>query len=201
MNMIFNKTMQAVKDFDSIMNAAKEIYRNTKTEILATYTEAVSTEKLREAQEILVNAETEAKQTARKAVQEDFEAIRSQVNEYVTAAVPSDFTASMAAVEALGNDVTDAEAEAFINKYKGNYAAFRSLLKVLHGAGKATGIMAITVDVIRGQMEESERIILNWIQTYKGGDYMSALLTNDEHTPIKALDENVQAFLNGEYVL
>lgn len=199
--MIFDKTKQAMKDFDSTMAAAKDSYGETKQSVLATYTEAIATEKLKEAQTALHGIEVKAKESAREAIKADFAEVRSQVNETVTASIPADFVATLEAVKALGSSVTDAEASGYLEKYKGNYMAFRSLLEVLHLAGRCGGIMAVTPDSIYSHIDEGERIVLEWIQNYKGNDYMSALMTSDAHTPINNLVTNVQAFLNGGYAL
>ena len=141
---------------------------------------------------------------AREAVEADFVDVRGKVNEVVTAAAPADFAATLAAIQAKGKNVTDYEANAYIEKYKGNYLAFSTILDVLHQAGKVNNVFAYKPDAIEFQISEIERVVMNWIQGHasnKDDGYITALLTNDKHSLIVKLAAEVQAFLDGGYVL
>lgn len=202
--MIFEKTMQTMKDFDSVIQAANETFRTAKKTALETYKEPMATQKLREARDVLTEVKTRETQNARAAVMADFAAVRGKVNEVVTAAVPADFPATLAAIQAKGKNVSDYEAEAFSEKYKGNYMAFTTILDVLHNAGKASSRIAYKPDAIEYQIEEIERTVLHWVQTHADSNtdgYMTALLTSDEHSLVMKLAAEVQAFLDGGYTL
>ena len=45
--MIFDKTMQTVKDFDSVIKAANEVFREAKKKAMETYKDPTETEKVR----------------------------------------------------------------------------------------------------------------------------------------------------------
>lgn len=201
---IFNKTMQTVKDFDDIIRASNEAYRTARKAALETYREPMATEKIREEQEALTKVQIRETKAARDAVRADFADVRSMVNDMVTAAAPVDFLATLASVQAKGDRVTDYEANAYIEKYKDNYLAFSTILDVLHREGKAMDVIVYRPDAIEAQISEVENMVMNWIQNHAGSrddGYITAILTNDKHSLIVKLAAEVQAFLDGGYVL
>lgn len=199
--MIFEKTMQTVKDFESAMTAAQESFNAAKKEILATYKDPISTDKVKAIRDILSDTEIKEKQNARDNIKADFADVRSKVNAVVTASAPADFAATLEALKTMGKSVSDYEANAFIEKYKDNYTAFRAILDVLHSVGKANDIVPYNAEAIDREISEAEKFILDWVATFKGADYYSALLTSDQHSPVKGMAVRVQAFLDGGYVL
>lgn len=199
--MIFEKTMQTVKDFESAMNAAKESFDVAKKEIFATYKESMAAEKLKEIREILYETEVKEKAKARESIAADFMETRNKVNSAVTVSTPEDFVSTLEAIRTIGKSISDYEANAFVEKYKGNYTAFRAVLDALHNVGKATDIIAYNAESIEKELLDAEGVIMNWISTFKGTDYYTALLTSDQHSPIKKVATRIQAFIDGGYIL
>lgn len=201
---LFNVTMQTIKDFDNIVKAANETFAETKKKVMETYKEPIAAEKIREAREALTEVHIRETQKASHAVQEDFYGVRSKVNEVVTASAPVDFAATLAAIQAKGRNVTDYEANAYIEKYKNNYLAFSTLLDVLHQAGKAVDVIAYKPDAIEARISEIEKMVLNWIQCHASSNddgYITAILMDDNHSLIMKLAVEVQAFMDGGYIL
>lgn len=194
------KTMHAVKDYASAIQAARNEFEAAKGQILSTYKDPVATQKLGEAREALSAFEMKEKYNAREAIQKDFEAVRKQVNEFVMVPVSADFGATLEALKSMQN-ISDSEANAFIEKYKDNYISFRAVLDELHKAGKAADIRYCAVDYIETKLSDLENMLLNWVQSYVGNGYYTALLTSEEHTPILKVAEEVEAFIAGGYIL
>ena len=202
--MIFNKTMQAVKDFDSIIKGANETFRVAKKTAMETYKEPAATAMVHEARKALTNVHIRETNSARDAVKADFANVRSKVNAVVTTVVPVDFAVTLAAIQARGKSVTDYEANAYVEKYKGNYPAFTTILDVLHQSGKAMDVIAYKPEAIDYQISEVERLVLNWIQNHASSNddsYITTILTDDKHSLIVKLADEVQAFLDGRFAL
>lgn len=188
--------MQTVATLDSVLTTANETFRTEQKKLLATLKDP--TKQIGEMRKALTETEAEQKQIFRETVQAEFTAVRAKVNAVVTAAPPADFTATLEAIKATGNAVTEYETAAIIAKYKDNYLAVRTLAEVLHQGGKAKDIRVVYPDAIVEEIEVAENLVMNWVTNYKGASYMTALLLN--HTnPITALEEKVQRFLDGEY--
>ena len=204
---ILNKTVQTVKEFEGAMMAANKEFEAAKNQILETYKDPVSVRKLAEAREILTEIEMRETKIARELVVEDFAATRNAVEEYVFRSAPADFPATLAVIQAKGEDLTDYEASCFLKKYKDNYMAFSAILGVLNQSGKMGEVHIMKPDHLDEKITMWEKKVLNWIQTRNSAsaesEYMSRLLTSEKETgnPIQILAAEVESFLNGAFIL
>jgi preprotein translocase subunit SecD len=98
----------------------------------------------------------------------------------------------------VNKNITDYEAAAFMEKYKGNYFAFRTLHEVLTKAGKNLDSYVMYPDRMAREIDQGEKMLLNWGREWKGSNYMGALLQNRTN-PITALAEMVQKFTEGKF--
>lgn len=201
---VFEKTYQAVKEFDASIKAAQEAFREAKKEILDTYKDPVSTRKLAEAREILTQTEQRETLRALDAVEGDFASVNEMIMEVVTKAAPADFPATLAAIQSRGEKIGAYEANAFFQKYGGNYLAISTLLEVLHSNGKFDSIHITTAEMLDENVKALEAKIVQFIRNRHGvsGDasYNAKLLTHETQSPILLLAAEVQNFLDGNFI-
>lgn len=194
----FEKSLQAVATLDSVLTTANETFRTEQKKLLATLKDP--TKQIGEMRKALTETEAEQKRIFRETVQAEFAAVRATVNAVVTTAPPADFLATLEAIKANGKNITDYEAAAFMEKYKGNYFAFRTLHEVLAKAGKKLDSYVMYPDRMAREIDQGEKMLLNWGREWKGSNYMGALLQNRTN-PIAALAEMVQKFTEGKFTV
>lgn len=199
--MIFEKTYTAANEFDAAMTAAQETFQSAKKEINATFKSPTAETKIAEVKAVYESTVADQRRKVREAVAADMADTRRKVNEFVSVAPPADFAATLAALQAKGEHISDYESRAFLDKYRGNYLAFTTLADVLHGAHKAVDVLPVKPDEIEEEISQLERMVLNWTQNYTGGEYMTALLTDINHTPILKSGAAVQSFIDGDFVI
>lgn len=193
---LFEKSLQAVATLDSVLTTANETFKTERKKLLETLKDP--TKQIGEMRQALTETEAEQKRIFRETVQEEFAAVRDKVNAVVTAAPPADFLTTLEAIKANGKNITDYEAAAFMEKYKGNYFAFRTLHEVLKAAGRKLDSFVMKPDRIVSEMDECEQMLLDWGREWKGSNYLGALL-QDHTNPITSLAAMCQDFLDGRY--
>lgn len=194
---LFNKSLQAVATLETVLLAAYETFNTEKKKVLETLKNP--TPEIGKMRDVLTQTEANAKKLFAETVRADFAAVREAVQKVTTAAPPADFPATLAAVNAAGKDISDHEAAALLEKYKGNYLAFRSLHAVLKKEGRDLPHL-IYPDAVMGEIDAGEKMVLDVGQNWKGATYMSALL-QAKSNPITALADHVQKFIDGRYSL
>lgn len=201
---VFEKTYQAVKEFESSIKAAQEAFRDARKEIMETYKDPVSTKKLGEAREILTQTEQRETLRALDAVEGDFASVNEKIMEIVTRATPVDFPATLAAIQAKGDKVSSYEANAFLQKYGDNYLAISTLLEVLHSNNKADSVHITTAEMMDAKLKALEEKIVKWIRNRHGvsgdNEYTAKMLVHETHSPILLLAAEVQSFLDGNFI-
>ena len=197
----FEKTYTAASEFDSAMTAARETFQSAKKEINATFKSPTAEAKIAEVKAVYESTVADQRRKAREAVSADIADTRHKINEVVSSAAPADFAATLAAIQAKGTRISDYESRAFIDKYKGNYLAFSTLVDVLHSVGKAIDILPVKPDAVEAEVSQLESWVLNWIQSYNGNDYMTALLTDEKQTPILKSGAAIQSFIDGGFAV
>ena len=200
---LFEKSYQAVKEFEAVSQAAKAAFLKAQKEIFETYSSAVADQKLAEARELLTKTEWEASQKALEIVQPEFAAVHEMIAETVTRGIPEAFAETLAAVKSKGERISEYEAAAFLKKYRTNYMGFSSILEVLHSYGKAGNIHIRTPEMLNNDVEVLEKRLVSWIRDRNGvGDsnYFARLIIH-EKSPLVLLADRVQGFLDGDFIL
>lgn len=195
---LFEKSLQAVATLDSVLTTARNTFRTEQKKLLATLKDPAK--QIGEMRTALNETEAEQKRIFNETVQAEFAAVRDKVNAIVTAAPPADFMATLEAIKASGKNITDYEAAAFMEKYRSNYFASRTIHEVLTAAGKKLDFFMMKPDAISEEMKIGEQMLLNWCRTWEENSYMGALLQNPKN-PITHLAGTVQQFLDGRFVL
>ena len=194
--MYFDKIIQALKDFDAIETAAVEVLKETKEKLTEDYGNIgrVYEQESAKARKLYNETIAEAKQKGKAIVKEEIEKINGIVRDFVTTPVPSDFPTTLEAVKAAGKSLTSAEAEAYLEKYKGNYTAYLGLANVIVEA-RGENVPFVRYDAIKKEIEEYGEMALHVFDQYGRGGYMRALFTSDQHTPLKDADAALQRFM------
>lgn len=194
--MYFDKIIQALKDFDAIETAAVEVLKETKEKLTEDYGNIgrVYEQESAKARRLYNETIAEAKQKGKAIVKEEIEKINGIVRDFVTTPVPSDFPTTLEAVKAAGKSLTSAEAEAYLEKYKGNYTAYLGLANVIVEA-RGENVPFVRYDAIKREIEEYGEMAMHVFDQYGRGGYMRALFTSDQHTPLRDVDIALQRFM------
>ena len=196
----FERSLKALTTLENVLVSARNSFEEEKSKAIKLLREP--TQKIGELREIFTATEAQAKQTFSETVKEDFASVRENIRSVVTAAPPADFGVTLEAIKAAGKSISSAEASMYLEKYKGNYIAFRSLHEAITQAGVKLDSYVLYPDGILEEMSQGEQMILNTGREYRPGSssYMMALLQSDKN-PILALSEKVEKFLDGRYSL
>lgn len=195
---LFEKSLQAVATLDSVLTTARNTFRTEQKKLLATLKDPAK--QIGEMRTVLNETEAEQKRIFKETVQAEFAAVRDKVNAIVTAAPPADFMTTLEAIKASGKNITDYEAAAFMEKYRSNYFASRTIHEVLIAAGKKLDFFVLKPDAISEEMKLGEQMLLNWSTTWEENSYMGALLQNPKN-PITHLAGTVQQFIEGRFIM
>lgn len=198
---LFEKSLNALATLNSVLTTANETFRAERKKLLETLKEP--TKQIGEMRNALTETEAEQKRIFTELVKENFASVRGKIQTVVTAAPPSEFAGTLEAIRAAGKSITDIEASMYLEKYKGNYLAFRTLHEVLTQAGKNLETHLIYPDALLEEMSQGEQMIIRTGRDSAGtgtSSYMMALLQSDKN-PIVSLSEKVEAFLDGRYSL
>ena len=133
--MDFNKTIQALVNYDSIFRTAVEAWKNTREEITSMPESAERTERLMTARDAFNAQIVKARANALEAVKADFEAARAAVSEVVTKPIPADFAANVEVVKNMGSLLNMTELNIYMDKYADSYIATKTLARIALDAG------------------------------------------------------------------
>ena len=102
---LFEKTLQGIKDLDSVLSTAKDTFQAERKRLMDTYKDAVFAQKVKEIKRVYDETQAQQKALCLNIVQEDFSAVREKVSMVVTAAPPADFPATLEAIRASGKAI------------------------------------------------------------------------------------------------
>lgn len=184
----------AMKEYDTIRRNALETYEQEKKKIQADYGDSrVGQQKLMEAVNIRDSVISEAKKKGRNFAEQVFSELSAKVESFVAAPVPADFPAVLEAIKVTGKNLSPAEADAYMNRYGGNYTAYRSLAS-LYGSLGVCRVYPVTYDGILYDISKFRSLAINFFSS--AGNYMYRLLLHDEN-PMQSFFQNISSFLNG----
>lgn len=195
---LFEKSLKALATLNSVLTTTNETFKEEQKKLLATMKDP--TKQIGEMRNALTETEAEQKRIFSEIVKEEFASVRDKIRSVVTAAPPADFGVTLEAIKAAGKSISSVEASMYLEKYKGNYTAFRSLHEAITQAGKKLDSYVLYPDGILEEMSQGEQMLLNTGREWRGTNYMVALLLSDKN-PILALSEKVEAFISGRYSL
>ena len=194
----FEKSLAAIKTFDSSMKAAHETHAAAKKQIMANYNGNLMSQKLGEINTALQNAEVEQKSILKETFAADFAQAKAQINATATADAPDNFISTLEAIKALGSSVTEYEIKAYLDKYRSNYIAARAIAEVIGKAGNGKFII-IRLDQIAEEVDKIHNQLINWVQGWNPTSYMSRVMVTDNNV-LTILENSVQEWLDGGFV-
>lgn len=186
------------KNYDEKMTGLIEGYNEAKEEARKTFSSTVYTEKIGELNAIFLEESETAKKEALNAIDSIFKEVKASVDAYVAAPIAEDFNANFEAIRAMGESVSKAEATAFLNKYRDNYIAARSITNYFHETmGYFTPLKKY--DEINTMLEAEKDFAKKVVREYQKNGYYIRLVTweNKENYWYK-IDSVISAFINGE---
>lgn len=128
---MFYKLRKAYEELDLIAQNAVETWKVAEAQIdeeYGHYNLKAANEKRAEVKEKFEATVESAKKDALQVVEEVFENMDKKTKEKVLVPVPNDYVATLEAIKIAGKDLTRKEADLYLEKFKGNYTAYRSLV-------------------------------------------------------------------------
>lgn len=197
--MVLNKVFDTMAVYDSGRKKASEDYTAARKQIQANYGDSkVGREKLAELKASYDAARKQAENNGLAVVKEVFDDLEKKINDAITAPVPADFPATLEAVKATGSALSASEAELYIQKYCGNYTAYRSLVSLFDGL-KVCKVFPVTYDHIMHDFNRFRAYAEGFFSNSIGG-YMASLFLS-ENNPMRVFDAGISSFLNDGNIL
>ena len=194
----FSITIQAITKFEEEIRKAEEKYTVERDFITANYKNPE--ERLQALKETYTEEKEDAKSRCLDAIQLDFNTQRKALHEITTEAMPADFMVTLEALRANGKNIGEYEGTAYIEKYKGNFLALRTLVEMLQGFGKAKGVYVRYPNGIANNMQEVEKMLHKLINTAQV-DSMSYALYMSETGPLHTLSNDAEIFLQKNFIV
>lgn len=193
--MYLDRVKKAFNEFDEVVSNAYDMFTVASKQLAEDYGNGnLYVEKYAIAKELYERTREEAKQKGLEIVKEEFDKIEETVKNFVTAPTPADFMQTFEIVKALGKNITSAEAEAYLEKYKGNYTAYRSIANCIEeNTGKQC--WCVKYDAIMRDIEQFNKMSKRYFIEYKKGSYMSTLYMSEQYSPLNAFESALTNFL------
>lgn len=171
----------------------KELAEGSKAGLI---TERVYNEKGDEARKVFDEAVAKVKRESLEQIDIIFAEVNEKVRSFVSTPPPVDFADTFAAIKSMGESVSEAEAEAYFEKYKGNYIAARSLSNYLY---KLKGYLALIPDYekIKNNIDGNYSSARDFVINYKAMRYQTKLFTVEENNPWIAYGNELNEFTGG----
>ena len=193
--MYFDKVFKTFQDYTAVVEAAKELWNDTKKQLQKDYgtTGRVYEEKYAAGKALYETSIAEAKQKGLAIVKEEFAKVHETIKDFITTPVPKDFIQTLEAVKTTGKSLSEAEAEVYLEKYKNNYTAYRSLARCME---EQTGkrYYVVVYDAIKNDIEELEAYSTRYFSDTANA-YTRALFASEKHSPVMQLDVTLQNFI------
>lgn len=193
--MYLDKVLKALNEYDAVLQAAAELWNSTNKQLQYDYgnTGRVYEEKYAAGKALYDATVAEAKQKGLATVKEEFAKLHEVVRDFIAIPVPIDFITTLEAVRATGKGITEAEAEIYLDRYKNNYTAYRSLAQSIEEqTGKPHFV--VVYDAIKNEIEEQEGYVTRIFSGTANG-YTKALFMSEQHSPLLKLDAVLQEFI------
>lgn len=201
-SMLLQKVIDEFNKFDELCKKEHAAYKKKVEQIERDY----GNSKSNAVQEMLDNAKNSfdmavesARQAGIKLVEEVFADVDKKVKEHVTVAVPADFIATLETIKAIGKGITESEARLYLEKYKGNYTAFKSLAELIN---KECGynIPYSHYDRVINEVERWKNNSKNFFTSYQvSGGNIALFLMIAPNGEFYDFDSELNGFLTGDY--
>lgn len=194
---MFEQLLQEFKNYDAGFRAVKKVWLSTKDDLRKNYKGELYIQKLGEAKQIHDSTLADMKKQGLLVCDAAFSKAREAINEVFIKPVPDDFISSMEVIKLMGKNLSEIEINAYIEKYKGNYAAYRAITSYLNNLGVIT-IKPLRPEAINEDIDEGERLAIQFFQDFIPDTYRTAIMMV-ENNPISSLDAELQGIISGDY--
>lgn len=192
------RLVKTFKKFDATATGAINTFREVTKKLHDEYDNSKAFEQqYGEAKNVYDETMATAKQAALQEIKVIFADLNEKVKNFVQQPAPADYVATLEAIKAMSDNITEREAEMFFDKFRSNYIASRSISNYLHNL-KGYLLPIPTYDRIKANLESLELQAGDFIRNYKAGSYAAALFTTDKNNPWQAEGEKLKNFLNGD---
>lgn len=193
--MYTDKIFKALNEYDSTVTAVTRQWAETRKQLNFDYSNGgrIFDEKYAAGKALYEKALAEAQKKGTAIANEEFAKIHETVRTFISVPVPNDFISTLEAIKATGKDITDEEAGIYLEKYKTNYIACRSLSQNLQElTGKS--YFVVVYDAVKKDIEEVESYVRRIFTNTMNG-YIKALFTSEQHSPLLKLDAALADFM------
>lgn len=191
---MLEKIKEAVIAHKNIYDEATNVFNAARKDLHENYKGNLFTAKMNEAKQVYEDTLMESRESNYATCVEVLTNIGIKAQGVITEPVPADFPATLEAIRAMKN-LTKAEMNAFVNRYKGNYLAYRAICDVVGGA--KNGFAAVTIDKVTEMIERLEADLHNYFYDFHTNSYRTRLFC--EGSVFDAPDAFFTAFLNGRF--
>jgi hypothetical protein len=192
--MYFDNVIKEINNYNITIEAACEVWNDTRKNLNDNYKIGSSAyEEQYAAGKAIFDAAIEgAKNKGFEIAKEAFAKAKDAVKEFIKKPVPNDFLPTLETIKALGKNITEGEAATYLETYKNNYAAYRSIAQTLE---EQTGIKYPVA--LYDEIKEDIEIYSSYVYRIFGGkpgEYMLRLFSSEQHSPLIKLDEALTNF-------
>lgn len=194
------RVIETFRKFDAAAVTAAQTFDEVEKKLRADYGESNAyIAGYAEAKKIYDETMEAAKEEALTAIRSAFADMLKKVELFALQSAPSDFVPTLEALMAMGEHVTQREAELYFEKYRSNYTAGRAISNYLHDL-KGYLHPIPSYDVILDDLANLQGQAELFIRDYRGGkyNYKTMLFTTEKNNPWEKEGEKLQKFLAGD---
>lgn len=201
----FAKVHEHINTLDDSYKAGSVAYKQAIASASEKYKGEMLESKIAELNEALANSRAEQLKKAKDSVAPEFVQMRKTLKEMIASPVPTDFTSTLAAVQAMGKNLSEADAEVLLEKYSGNYLASKCLLDVLHDNDIAMKHTVRNAAEALSSVDSLENQVATWIDKHSGNiseadELANAIFCSESLSPVAALSAKIDAISESGFI-
>lgn len=196
--MYLDRVQKAFEEHYEVEETAAALWNETVKKLERDYGNVgrVYTEKYEEGKALYDATIAASREKGIAIVKEEFAKLGDIVREFVTSPVPDGFAATLEAIKVVGEGITEAEAEVYLEKYKNNYMACLSLSQCFQNQTGRRYYVA-RYDAIKNDIAEYEGYAVDYFDNHASGIF-KALYASPEQSPVMKFDVVLQNFIKND---
>lgn len=197
---MFEKLINKMNDYDKVMTKAYEEMEQQKKHAHSNYKGEKLMKKITNANQKYNDIRMYQQRIYDEFVRNEFDVLKNKVSDIVGEQVPSDFVSMLEALKINKYDISDYEAELYINKYKNNYTSCKAIINLLHEAKKMENQHVIYVDFVQKELKKCLEFALDYAYNYNHESLQTAIYLTERTNPILTHSNELESFFNKEFV-
>lgn len=198
---MFERITKNINQFDNTMRVAHEKYKKAQEELPKSYRGELLKEKLEQATKEFNNIKTNEIEDFKKIVNEEIEKYFNEVNDIITKPVESDFLSTLEALKLGKNDISNYEAEAYLNKYKNNYTSCKAILSLLHSVNKGNDLAIVNAEAIKQELSDLKESLMQFAYNYNIDSLATSFYLDEKTSPVAISIQKIEPFFNQDYFM